>query len=68
MTGDSAWRQAGDCLADAAELEARMVVRARAGMARSRAIERQARHLRVEAELIIIGWYQDWERYGAPPP
>ena len=68
MTLDSAWRRAGDCAADAAELEALMVIRARAGKARSHAIERQARHLREEAELIIIGWYLDWERYGAPPP
>ena len=68
MTLNSSWREAGDCAANAAELEALMVTRARAGKGRSRNIERQARHLREEAELIIIGWYRDWERYGAPPP
>ena len=58
MTLNSAWRRAGDCVANAAELEALMVTRARAGKARSRTVERQARHLHEEL---------DWERYGAPP-
>ena len=67
MTGDSAWRRAGDCAADACELEDAMVARVRAGGTLGRTRVRQFQRLHEEARLIIDAWYRDWERYGAPP-